>query len=214
MIFIPKFEDLTGRRFTNWSVVSQAPNHITPSGNSFTAWNCKCDCGTERVVLGNALKSGRSTSCGCIHKLIQADVARANFSTHNETKTRLYQIWAGMRKRCNNPNASNYPNYGGRGISVCNEWNDYIVFRDWALANGYDDSKSIDRIDVNSGYSADNCRWVGSVAQANNRRNTKYYMVDGISKSLAEWAREFDIPYKTLWKKVKAGNQLKDIIGA
>lgn len=118
-----------------------------------------------------------------------------------------------MRKRCNNPNSSNYRNYGGRGITVCVEWDDYSQFRGWALSNGYGDDKSIDRIDVNSGYKPDNCRWVTSVAQANNRRSSKWYTVNGVTHTLAEWARLYEIPYKQLWKDVKAGKQLKELLG-
>ena len=211
---MPKFVDLTGCKFGRWSVISKAPNHVTSSGNSFTAWNCVCDCGTKRVVLNNALKSGASTSCGCIHREKQVEVARNNFSTHKETKTRLYQIWAGMRKRCNNPNASNYSNYGGRGITVCEEWDDYTSFRDWALSHGYSDSMSIDRVNVDTGYSPNNCRWVGSVAQANNRRTSKLISMNGVTHTIAEWAKELNIPYKTLWKKLRAGKKLEEIISA
>ena len=209
---IPNFIDLTGHRFGSWTVIGKAPNHISQTGKSYTAWNCKCDCGIQKVVIGNSLRSGRSTSCGCVHKIKQVEVAKKNFSTHGETKTRLYQIWAGMRKRCNNPRAYNYSNYGGRGITVCKEWDNYLTFRDWAFANGYDDNKSIDRIDVNAGYCPENCRWATSVAQANNRRSSKQYSMNGVTHTLSEWARIYELPYKTLWKKIKAGNRLKDIL--
>ena len=91
-----------------------------------------------------------------------------------------------MRKRCQNPNAYNYDNYGGRGISVCEEWNDYYTFRDWSLGNGYQDDLSIDRIDVNGNYQPDNCRWVTRDVQANNRRTNRILEMDGEFHTVAE----------------------------
>lgn len=119
-----------------------------------------------------------------------------------------------MRKRCNNKNATNYSDYGGRGITICTEWNSFLNFKEWALSHGYSDEMSIDRIDVNGNYEPNNCRWVDSVAQANNRRASKYYTVNGVTHTLAEWARQYNLSYKLLWKKVHNGVPLKELIGA
>lgn len=153
MIIIPEFKDLTGKVFGVWTVVERAPNRVTSSGNTFTVWKCVCNCGTKRDVVANSLLSGRSTSCGCATKTSRAECAKRTFLEHGESKSRLYRIWAGMKKRCTNKNSMNYYLYGGRGITVCDEWQEYIPFRDWSMCNGYTDELTIDRIDTNKGYS-------------------------------------------------------------
>lgn len=130
-------------------------------------WRCKCDCGTEKIVSGGNLRSGQSQSCGCQgSRATIGDRTR----THGAKETRLYQTWSNMRGRCNNPNNDNYANYGGRGISVCEEWDDFSKFRDWALANGYTDILTIERKDVNGNYNPNNCTWADMQAQSENRR--------------------------------------------
>lgn len=117
-----------------------------------------------------------------------------------------------MKKRCLNKNSSNYKNYGLRGISVCDEWMSYELFRDWAVSNGYDDTLSIDRIDVDKGYSPENCRWVTDVVQANNRRSNVKYAVEGELLTIADIARKYEIPYKTLHKRMSKGMSVEDAI--
>ena len=118
-----------------------------------------------------------------------------------------------MKKRCTNPSAYNYENYGGRGITICDEWKDFESFMKWSVENGYDDKLSIDRIDVNGNYSPDNCRWVTCVVQANNRRSTVFYEIDGVSMSLADWARKYNLNYKKIYKQIKSGKTtLEEII--
>ena len=117
-----------------------------------------------------------------------------------------------MMKRCYNQNSSNYPNYGGRGVSVCLDWHSYESFSDWAHANGYSDELSIDRINVDGSYSPDNCRWVSHIEQSNNRRSNKYYVVNGVEHTLAEWARIYDVNYKTLWKKINKGASIEEAL--
>lgn len=194
------FKDLTGMRFGYWTVLERADDMISPGGAHQTAWKCRCDCGTEKIVLRSALLNGRSSSCGCHHREVASEVARSLFTTHGETKTRLYQIWANMKERCENPSSSNYKNYGAKGVFLCDEWHDYLTFKEWSLKNGYDDNLSIDRIDVRGGYSPFNCRWADSMTQANNKRNTHYVSVGCERHSIAEWSRILDISYDKLYK--------------
>lgn len=210
---MPHFDDLSGKRFGRWVVLRRTEDHISKSGYHFTQYECLCDCGTTRCVLASTLKNGRSQSCGCYAKEVYSRVCRDNFKTHGETKTRLYQIYAGMKKRCYNKAAYNYADYGARGISICEGWlNSWEAFRDWSLTNGYDDDLSIDRIDVNGDYSPDNCRWVTRDVQANNRRSNKFIAYNGVSHTIAEWSRILGIPYNKLHKKLRSGHPLSEII--
>lgn len=155
-----------------------------------------------RPVFANALLSGKSRSCGCGQREAAKKVCGDNFRTHGGSKERLYKIWAGMHKRCYNKNATNYKDYGGRGITVCDSWHKFEPFQEWSLSHGYNDSLSIDRIDNELGYSPENCRWTVRVAQANNRRTSKMYTIDGETHTLKEWSNIFGVNYKYLWKKV------------
>ena len=202
---------MTGLRFGKWTAIFRAEDHITKSGYHFTKWFCRCDCGTEKAVTANSLLSGRSSSCGC-DKSANAITAKKNFTTHGETKTRLYQIWAGMRKRCNNQNSYNYKHYGGRGISVCSEWDDFLAFKEWAVNNGYDDSLSIDRIDVDGDYTPLNCRWADNITQANNKRTNHKIEHNGVIYTVAELARLIEVPYDYLCENYNKGRTVDEII--
>lgn len=213
---MPDLKDLTGMRFGRWVVIERAENYKTPSGNTFTQWLCQCDCGSPaKNVYANSLLSGRSTSCGCQQREHAANVCGDLFRKHGDTKTRLYQIWSGMRKRCYNPKSSNYQNYGGRGIIVCDEWSVFETFKHWSLENGYDDSLSIDRIDVNGNYEPSNCRWSTPTQQANNRRTSTLYEYNGEQHTLAEWCRMYDLDYNLVHKKIHyRGYTLDELIAS
>ncbi len=191
--------NLEGRRFGYLSVVRFSHSH-----NGHTYWFCICDCGKDIVVRGSHLKSGHSVSCGC---------KRGNIS-HQESKTRLYHIWNGMRERCSNSKNPQYDSYGARGIRVCSDWLSYVNFRDWSLANGYAENLSIDRIDNNGGYSPENCRWATAREQANNTRKTRFITYNGETHSISEWARKLGIKQSTLSMRInKYGWNAEDAFG-
>lgn len=202
-------KDLVGKRFGRWTVKERASDHVTAKGYHHVMWRCVCDCGTERCVRGKSLTCGISKSCGCMRDELLGQRARK----HGGFGTRLYAIWISMRQRCNNPNHHSYHNYGGRGIKICPEWDDYEIFREWAIRAGYKEDAerglyTLDRIDVNQGYQPNNCRFATMREQAENRRDSIWVEHDGEIHPLTVWSEILDIEYTTLWSRYRRGKQI------
>lgn len=188
-----KHFDLVGQKFGKWTVLEKTEMFLGDGHRKYQAWLCRCECGTERTVLQDALLNGASKSCGCRMSEVSVQI----HATHDESNTRLYDIWSGMKARCYNHAVDSYENYGGRGIGVCDEWlNDYTAFSNWAHSNGYSDDLTLDRIDVDGDYCQDNCRWANRITQCNNKRNNLRIDWHGETHTLAEWCRILHLPYK------------------
>lgn len=204
-------KDLTGMKFGRWTVMNRAEDRVTEKGYHHIMWNCVCECGTKRDVRGKSLTGGISKSCGCL----QRELVGARAGKHHGFGTRLYHVWNSMRQRCYNPNHASYYNYGGRGITICDEWDDYSAFRTWALDAGYKEDAqrglyTLDRVDVNAGYSPENCRFVDMREQTDNRRQTITVEYNGETHPLSVWADILGVNYCTLWKRYKSGRDIFD----
>lgn len=168
-------KDLTGQRFGRLVVTGRAGS----DNQKRAKWKCCCDCGCVTVVTSSNLLRGITKSCGCMH----AEYLLNRNTVHGKLKSRLYGVWKNMKKRCANPATHNYHRYGGRGITVCDEWlHNFQAFYDWAIANGYDENApkgqcTIDRIDNDKGYSPDNCRWVDTATQNRNKSNNRKVVI-------------------------------------
>jgi hypothetical protein len=144
---------------------------------------CQCECGEACFVRAALLTNGSTKSCGCLNR----EMFRKRFTTHGMRRHRIYSIWGHMRHRCQNPNSSKYPIYGGRGIKVCERWQ---TFENFLADMGLPPTKkhSLDRIDVNGNYEPGNCRWATDKEQGNNRRDNRLIPFNGATRTLAEWA--------------------------
>ena len=185
------FIDLTGRRFGNLVVLNSVPNEIKTDKQGTTYWMCRCDCGKEHLANGVSLRRGHTTSCGCKQGCLK----------HGLRYTRLYHIWDAMVGRCFRKSHVGYTYYGGRGITLCDEWlgeNGFINFYNWAMGNGYQDNLTIDRIDVNGNYEPSNCRWTTMKEQSNNKRNNRYLTFNNKTQSMKKWSEELHITYQTI----------------
>ncbi|MFY0744746.1 hypothetical protein AB1K09_19965 [Solibacillus silvestris] len=195
-------KDLTGNRFGRLMVIGLSERKVGRK----SYWNCKCDCGTIKEIRGDVLTSKReprTLSCGCLRNEQAVKNIEKNHK-HKSSGTRLYHIWQNMKARCYNANDNSYGNYGGRGIEICDEWlNDFAKFKEWALNNGYKESLSIERHNVNGNYEPSNCSWIELNEQANNRRSTKWVHYEGKDISLKELSELTNINYGTLARRYK-----------
>lgn len=212
---MPPLKDLTGMRFERWTVICRANDYVSPKGAKKVRYHCRCDCGNEADVQSNALLEGKSKSCGCLQLEWAYEIG--NRTKHGMKHTRLYGIWSNMHVRCYNSANVRYHRYGGRGIEVCPEWlgNDgFENFHKWAMNNGYRDDLTIDRIDNNGNYTPQNCRWVDNKVQSNNRKTNRRIVVDGINRTIAEWADSLNISRSVLYKAndTKAAEIIKKYI--
>jgi len=177
--------DITGQRFGKLVA-------IRPVGKQATkvVWEFLCDCGRTVQYMSWLPRTGQVVSCGCWRK------RRGGLAT-----TRSYQIWVKMVKRCNKANDKDYPNYGGRGIRVCESW---LVFENFYADMGEaPEGTTLDRINNNDGYSKENCQWATSKVQHRNKRTNQYISFQGETMTISDWAEKLNLQYSTLWRRLK-----------
>lgn len=169
----------------------------TKDGKAY--WKCLCECGNEVIINGRNLRMGRTNSCGCIQK------------KHGEWNTRLYSIWNGMVRRCHTSQSKKQTKYyKDKGIIVCDDWRDFLTFKEWALNNGYEESLTIERIDIGGDYCPGNCKWIPRNEQQLNQSHTTFIEIGNIRKPLTVWAKENNISPNTLRYRIKNGWKVED----
>ena len=200
--------DHTGRRFGRLRAVQLAARKPV-------RWLFKCDCGNVKIVRMSSVLGGRNRSCGCLHA--ERCATGLNRLRHGDARvgkvTRLHSLWRGMLKRCNpSNNKFAIERYAARGIGVSEEWRDCVVFKAWAMANGYADNLSLDRIDNECGYSAENCRWADRTTQARNRRSSRFITLAGETKTLSEWCELYGLSSSVVVTRLARGWDAKRAI--
>ena len=191
---------MIGKRFGRLVVVAEGEKKATSRS---CRWVCRCDCGNITPPIdGYKLRKGESQSCGCYKN----DLLIERSYRHGLCNTRIHRIWVNMKTRCYNPNHRYFHRYGGRGITIFDEWlNSLTSFYDWAIANGYSDNLTIDRIDNNKGYSPENCRWTTARNQNNNRGCNVLIEINGETKTIAQLAEESGLSYRTVHARYSRG---------
>lgn len=192
--------DISGLRF-GWIVVLR---RVDSKGY----WECICDCGRTSITTSGSLRKGSTKSCGCQQRVAAANTASAHRRTHGMNGTPIYKIWVHMKQRCSNPNAANYPRYGGRGITVCERW---LKFENFLSDMGERPSSehSLDRIKIDGNYEPSNCRWATWFEQNNNHSKNNILELNGERLTTAQWARKFNVNYNTLKSHLWAGKDLE-----
>lgn len=161
---------------------------------------CRCACGNDTLAMKTDLVSGKKKSCGCGQGKRSHGLSR-----ENGRKRPLHSVWIAMRQRCMNPGDRNFKRYGGRGIRVCPQWNEYKAFHEWAMANGYKVGLTIERINNDGNYCPDNCTWIPQSRQPRNSNGVQFLVYDGQSRTYGEWGKIYGIDRTTLKDRIKRG---------
>lgn len=187
-----EIKDIHGRKFGKLTVI-----RFEEIKDRKARWLCKCDCGNEKVIASAYLLNGNTKTCGApIHRM-----------KHGMCGTRIHRIWTNMKNRCDSESANHYDRYGGRGITYCDDWKEFEPFYKWAMKNGYTDKLSLDRIDNDGMYSPDNCRWTTHNEQMKNTKRNIYVEINGVTKTLTDWARHIGINEKTMSNRYVQGDR-------
>lgn len=194
----PLLEDLVDQKFGELTVISFA--YIK---NKKTYWNCKCSCSGDKIGRSDMLKNGTTNSCGCKTSAKLSEVSFVHGFSRGENKHPLYATWNCMRQRCTNPNYTDYHNYGGRGIKVCERWDDFLNFQEdmGVRPKGY----TLDRKNNNKDYCPENCIWSDKKSQNRNKRTNHFLELNGEKKTMVEWSEILNLPFYVLAGRSKRG---------
>lgn len=201
---MPPKIDLTGHVYKRLTVLRETTPTTYPR-----KWECLCECGTIKTILGASLRSGLTQSCGCLNKEILSEKG----TIHGDCRSRLYSIWHNMKQRCGNPKNTGYPFYGALGITVCAEWENFTNFKEWADLSGYNDGLSIDRREGSKGYFPNNCRWVTATIQSRNQKKRKTNSSGHVGVSFIPRLNKYEAYITVKYKKVSLGFH-SDIVDA
>lgn len=202
-----RFIDLKGQVFDRLTVLGFAGK--SEGRTTIATWFCRCECGAFVKVFGNALRSGQCRSCGCLASDTSASRLLVHGDNRKYKKHYLYIIRNGMIARCHNSTREQYKYYGGRGITVCDEWREsYVAFRDYILSTLGERPKGchLDRVDNNRGYEPGNVRWASPSDNCLNKRTTKFLTINGVKKNMVEWSKSPGAAsYDAIGSRVRAG---------
>lgn len=193
-------------RFERLAVIEQAPQVLEPSGKFRTMWHCVCECGTKRIVGGNCLLRGQTKSCGCLHS---ETVSRRRFK-HGMVRTPTFKSWSEMRNRCNNPNFKQFKDWGGRGITICPEWDTFLRF--FSDMGERPSGTSLDRKDNSKGYSKENCQWSDKKTQNRNKRNNRVLTIDEESMCISAWSDRSGVMASTIIYRLNCGWETRSAV--
>lgn len=201
------FKNMIGLKYNRLQAVELS--HF--EDNFGAIWKFKCDCGNFITTKGAYVRSGDTKSCGCLHLEVQSKRIRCN-QTHGLSGHRLYNLHGMMLTRCSNIKNKDYHRYGGRGITVCDEWKDIKTFIEWANSSGYSPGLTIERKNYNGNYCPENCTWIPNCMQGKNTSTQHIITFNGKSMDRADWSRETGIPQSTLFNREKAGWSIKRML--
>ncbi|MCL2598139.1 MAG: hypothetical protein FWD66_10930 [Paludibacter sp.] len=197
--------DLTGKKFSMLMVIKEAGRKREEA-----AWLCKCDCGNTIIVSSYKLRSGHTTSCGCYQKKRASEANIKHADNKRGIRTAEYRAWRHMKHRCSNKNNKDFEIYGGRGIKVCERWNNSFENFLADMGRKPSDDYSIDRIDTNGDYTPENCRWATIIEQANNTRRNLYFDYNGEKKTISQIAEIECVTYSTIYIRYRRGKKMSN----
>jgi hypothetical protein len=199
--------DLIGQRFGRLLVTARAPRPTTQRYYA-TRWECRCDCGNTKTVFASALRSKATQSCGCLQRAAASKNIRRALAVgsrgnlrHGKSADPEWVVWSHIKQRCFNIKDPAYINYGGRGIKVCDRW---LIFENFIADVGVRPSAlhTLERVDNNSHYCPENCRWATRKEQARNRRSNANLTLNGVTRTIAEWAELTGIKRSAIWMRI------------
>lgn len=188
-------KDRTGLKYGPWTVIKYLRTE-TISNKKTPIWLCKCVCGEEREIMSKRLDHPPVCKCN-INKKKREPI-------HGKSRERVYKIWSSMKARCRNKASPSYARYGAKGVTLCDEWENFEIF--YAdMGNPPTSIHSIDRIDGTKGYFKDNCKWSTPTEQANNRKTNIHITYNGETKTISEWARKTGLSKECINHRLKTG---------